>query len=77
MEPINFVYWLRGFIEIQGTEHGMTPAQLEMVNKHLNLILTCETEEKESPVEDVKLPPPNLIIETKRTPPVGKGKKIC
>ncbi len=43
MNPINFCYWLRGALEIMGPD-GLTKEQLDIISKHLDLVLTPVTQ---------------------------------
>ena len=42
----NFVYWLRGFLEISGSKE-LTATQVQIIQDHLALVM-----EKETPVRD-------------------------
>lgn len=39
MNPLNFCYWLRGVLEVC-KPNGLTKEQLEIISKHLDLVLT-------------------------------------
>lgn len=39
MEPINFCYWLRGYIELTEKGKTLTAKQMEAVKAHLDLVL--------------------------------------
>lgn len=43
MNEIEFVYWLQGFLELSNTK-TLNKKQLEMVKKHLTLVLTKVTD---------------------------------
>lgn len=38
MDPLNFVYWLRGYLEIAQPKK-IKQAQIDIINKHLDLVL--------------------------------------
>ena len=46
MTAENFAYWLQGFIELQPTNTGLTPEQLENVAKHLSLVFIHDIDPK-------------------------------
>jgi hypothetical protein len=46
MTTENFAYWLKGFIELNGTGNGLTPDQLGMVKRHLDLVFTNVTDDQ-------------------------------
>ena len=52
MEPINFCYWLRGFLEIQKPGE-ITEEQIKEINKHLDLVLY--------PVTTIVIPPQQTL----------------
>lgn len=43
MTPRDFLYWLQGFLEIDGADdqkrEGMTKEQVEVIKKHITLVL--------------------------------------
>lgn len=43
MTPRDFLYWLQGFLEIDGADdqkrEGMTKEQVEVIKKHIALVL--------------------------------------
>lgn len=49
MTPRDFLYWLQGFLEIDGADEqkreGMTKEQVEVIKKHIELVLTNVTRE--------------------------------
>lgn len=44
MTPENFVYWLQGFLEIQGPD-SISKQQVEIIKDHVALVLKKETPE--------------------------------
>ncbi len=42
MQPINFCYWLQGWIELQNPNE-ITPVQLQEIKNHLSLVLEKKT----------------------------------
>jgi hypothetical protein len=44
MEPINFIYWLQGFLELEDPKE-LSTAQVAMIKKHIALVLTPVTSE--------------------------------
>ena len=42
MEPIHFIYWLRGFLEIAEPRKIRQP-EIDIINEHLDLVLTPVT----------------------------------
>ena len=42
MEPINFVYWLQGFLELQNPT-SFNEEQIKEIKNHINLVLTKAT----------------------------------
>lgn len=53
MEPINFVYWLQGHLEITN-QKGMTEEQVEKVRDHIKLVLEKVTPEKTERADKAK-----------------------
>lgn len=45
MTSRDFAYWLQGYFEIHGKAEGLTPAQVEMVRRHLHLVFKHEIDE--------------------------------
>lgn len=46
MTPEQFVYWLRGFVEISGSKE-LTKEQMQIVQDHLDLVLTKVTPQRD------------------------------
>lgn len=74
MTPENFCYWLRGYIELAGST-TLTEEQVEVVSKHLDLVMNNVTEDGDSV--------PNLIEElekNRRGPPTRterQDRRLC
>lgn len=49
MNSLNFVYWLRGYMELRENKAGMTEEQVQIINKHIGLVL----EDKSSKIQDL------------------------
>lgn len=43
MEPINFVYWIKGYFELNGPSNELTPTQVQIIKDHLDLVFKKET----------------------------------
>lgn len=39
MDSLSFVYWLRGYMELRENKEGMTEEQVQIINKHIELVL--------------------------------------
>ena len=46
MTPENFVYWLQGFLEIQGPD-SINQQQVEIIKDHVALVLKKETPKRQ------------------------------
>ena len=61
MTPRDFVYWLQGYIELTEIEVGsdieMTPAQIDIVKQHLNLVFQKEKNDKIKNINSVTIYP--------------------
>jgi hypothetical protein len=42
MQSRDFCYWLQGYFEIHGGDVVLTPAQVDMIKKHLNMVFVHE-----------------------------------
>lgn len=42
MKSVEFCYWLQGFFEISNLSGPMTPEQVDIVKKHLNMVFIHE-----------------------------------
>lgn len=42
MRSDQFVYWLQGFFELQGTNQALTPEQIQIIRNHLKLVFLHE-----------------------------------
>lgn len=42
MRSDQFVYWLQGFFELQGTNEALTPEQVQIIKNHLKLVFLYE-----------------------------------
>jgi len=64
MNPTEFCYWLRGFLEMAEPK-DMNEAQMEMLKKHLDLVFVDVTHEKsvEAPKQLITDSPPGKKIE--------------
>lgn len=49
MDPINFVYWLQGYLELTN-EKGLSKEQVEKIRDHIKLVLEKVTPDM-SPVK--------------------------
>jgi len=49
MTPENFVYWLRGFLEIQEPDH-ISEKQIQIINDHLDLVFRTVTPDRTTKV---------------------------
>ena len=56
MQPLNFVYWLQGFMELQNPYY-LDEGQIKIIRDHINLVLTNVTEDVESHNEIVSRDP--------------------
>jgi hypothetical protein len=57
MEPIHFVYWLQGYLELDaadGADPELTPEQVKCIKDHLALVLRKKTPEREEGVKKKK-----------------------
>ncbi len=53
MKPENFIYWLQGYLELSTENQGLTPEQVEIIKRHINLVLTPVTYTK--PIDNESL----------------------
>lgn len=67
MEPINFIYWLQGYLELSGGQ-PFTSEQVQIVQDHINLVLEKKTPERKLDMKEIKLcggplykSPPDII----------------
>lgn len=51
MKAENFAYWLMGYIELADPELGLTPQQLDTVERHLRLVFIHDIDPKAGPKE--------------------------
>lgn len=58
MNPREFCYWLQGSLELGNQSEGWTPAQVDMVRKHLALVFANVT--KNEPIDRTPLPFPHV-----------------
>jgi hypothetical protein len=58
MDSLNFAYWLQGYLELAGTEKGITPEQTQVIQDHLNLVFNKVTPERVLRPESVEQFPP-------------------
>ena len=42
MRSDQFVYWLQGYFELQGTNQVLTPEQVQIIKNHLKLVFLHE-----------------------------------
>jgi hypothetical protein len=64
MNERDFVYWLNGYLELTG-ETSLSPAQVQIVKDHLNLVL-----DKKTPSRELKQTPPPFR-------PLDPNQKMC
>jgi len=44
MSPLDFCYWLQGHLELNGSAAGLSPEQLDIVRRHLQLVFEKKTD---------------------------------
>lgn len=50
MEAINFVYWLRGYFELNNCkDQSLTKEQVKIIEDHMKLVLTKKTPDYSNP----------------------------
>lgn len=42
MRSDQFVYWIQGYFELQGTNQALTPEQVQIIKNHLKLVFLYE-----------------------------------
>jgi hypothetical protein len=42
MRSDQFVYWIQGYFELQGTNQALTPEQVQIIKNHLKLVFLHE-----------------------------------
>ncbi len=60
MTPRDFVYWMQGLIEI-GQPENLNKEQIEMIKRHLNLVLTNVTDEIKPNLTPAPFRSPSLL----------------
>lgn len=50
MRSIDFIYWLKGFLELSGA-NSLNEKQTELVKRHLNLVFVHEIDPSAGPLE--------------------------
>lgn len=43
MNSNDFCYWLKGYLELAGTDEPLTPKQMKIINDHLGLVFNKVT----------------------------------
>ena len=54
MEPINFVYWLQGYLEISGGK-PLNAEQVKIVQDHIELVLEKKTPDRKLDIKNLDL----------------------
>lgn len=68
MNSENFVYWLQGALEL-GQQTDLTPAQVKIVQDHLNLVLKKVTPQYSIPQMPATIPGINRPFEVPKFEP--------
>lgn len=57
MEAINFVYWLRGYFELNNCkDQSLTKEQVKIIEDHMKLVLTKKTPDYSNPFGPAVMP---------------------
>lgn len=71
MTTRDFAFWLQGFLEIRGNKNEITPEQVEIIQRHLNLVFVhdidpsmgdAETQKKLNEIHKKLTPPTKDVL---------------
>lgn len=72
MTQENFIYWLRGYLELSDPKKGLTMKQVDIIEDHLRLVV-----DKITPHYPTPLPVTPNLPNSPFTDPLGGTRIIC